>query len=172
MKRSPRNPEISLFPFLSVLLSTMGVLAFLAISFVISPMEEQAPELPQKVEFQWVGAPGYVNPIYVRCRADQIEYYDLFQNQERVFTLNEMAFELNGGGTELLQYLVRLEEENLRIKRSFGTKEYYPLLLVYPDGVMAAELLMTLVEQVEGLNVGLEPMLPHWEVPYQQRPEN
>jgi hypothetical protein len=29
--------------------------------------------------------------------------------------------------------------------------------------------LMALIEQVEGLNVGLEPMLPHWEVPYQSQ---
>ncbi|MGA1598548.1 MAG: hypothetical protein ACO4AU_05815 [bacterium] len=169
MRRAPQRPEISLFPFLSVLLSTMGVLAFLSISFVISPMEDQRLEMERQVEFQWVGAPGYVNPVYIRCREDRIEYFDLFLNQERQLVLDEVVFEFAGSKLELLDYLIRLEAENQRIRREFGTTEHYPLLLVYPDGVLSAEFVMTLVEQVEGLNVGLEPMLPHWEVPYRTR---
>jgi hypothetical protein len=56
---------------------------------------------------------------------------------------------------------------NIRIKKQFGKTEYYPLLLVYPEGVLTSELLMVVIEKIGGLNFGLEPMLPNWEVPYQ-----
>jgi hypothetical protein len=169
MRRQAQAPRVSLFPFLSVLLSTMGVLAFLAISFVVTTQEDVQPPRPQPIEFQWVGAPGYVNPIFIRCYADRIEYYDLFRNRERVVRLGHLMQEIKRKNPELLRYFSEIAVENLRIKRRFGQTEHYPLLLVYPDGILAAEVLMALIEQVEGLNVGLEPMLPHWEVPYQSQ---
>jgi len=169
MRWQAQAPRVSLFPFLSVLLSTMGVLAFLAISFVVTTQEDVQPPRPQPVEFQWVGAPGYVNPIFIRCYADRIEYYDLFRNRERVVRLGHLMQEIKRKNPELLRYFSEIAVENLRIKRRFGQTEHYPLLLVYPDGILAAEVLMALIEQVEGLNVGLEPMLPHWEVPYQSQ---
>jgi len=169
MRRQAQAPGVSLFPFLSVLLSTMGVLAFLAISFVITTQDEVQPPRPQPVEFQWVGAPGYVNPIFIRCYADRIEYYDLFRNRERVVRLGHLMQQIERKNPELLRYFSEISAENLRIKRRFGQTEHYPLLLVYPEGILAAEVLMALIEQVEGLNVGLEPMLPHWEVPYQSQ---
>ncbi|MAU06809.1 MAG: hypothetical protein CL919_02875 [Deltaproteobacteria bacterium] len=169
MRWQAQAPRVSLFPFLSVLLSTMGVLAFLAISFVVTTQEDVQPPRPQPIEFQWVGAPGYVNPIFIRCYADRIEYYDLFRNRERVVRLGHLMQEIKRKNPELLRYFSEIAVENLRIKRRFGQTEHYPLLLVYPDGILAAEVLMALIEQVEGLNVGLEPMLPHWEVPYQSQ---
>lgn len=169
MRWPAQAPRVSLFPFLSVLLSTMGVLAFLAISFVVTTQEDVQPPRPQPIEFQWVGAPGYVNPIFIRCYADRIEYYDLFRNRERVVRLGHLMQEIKRKNPELLRYFSEIAVENLRIKRRFGQTEHYPLLLVYPDGILAAEVLMALIEQVEGLNVGLEPMLPHWEVPYQSQ---
>ena len=169
MRWPAQAPRVSLFPFLSVLLSTMGVLAFLAISFVVTTQEDVQPPRPQPIEFQWVGAPGYVNPIFIRCYADRIEYYDLFRNRERVVRLGHLMQEIKRKNPELLRYFSEIAVENLRIKRRFGQTEHYPLLLVYPDGILAAEVLMALIEQVEGLNVGLEPMLPHWEGPYQSQ---
>jgi hypothetical protein len=41
------------------------------------------------------------------------------------------------------------------------------LLLVYPEGVLASEMLLEIINQIEELNVGLEPMLSHWDIPYQ-----
>ena len=169
MRRQAQAPSVSLFPFLSILLSTMGVLAFLAISFVVTTQEDVQPPQPKPVEFQWVGAPGYVNPIFIRRYANRIEYYDLFRNRERVVRLGHLMQEIKRKNPELLRYFSEIADENLRIKRRFGQTEHYPLLLVYPDGILAAEVLMALIEQVEGLNVGLEPMLPHWEVPYQSQ---
>jgi hypothetical protein len=67
-----RTP-ISVFPFLSVLLSTLGVLSFLAVTFLLFSRAESAPEpRAEPVRVQWVGAPAHVRPILVECRADAL----------------------------------------------------------------------------------------------------
>ena len=68
---------------------------------------------------------------------------------------------------EILKYLIQILELNIKIKKQFSKTEYYPLLLVYPDGVFTSEVLMALIEKIHGLNFGIEPMLPNMEIPYQ-----
>ena len=145
----------------------MGVLAFMAVSFLLLH-QPQLPEIEKKtIEFQWVGAPSFVRPVFIRCFQNEIIYYDLFLDQEFKITFPGLIGEIQTKNGRLSRYLRRVVLENQRIKRAFGTTEHFPLLLIYPEGVVTAELLMLLIEQVEGLNVGLEPMMPHWEVPYQ-----
>ena len=67
----------------------------------------------------------------------------------------------------MIRYLFSILYLNKRIKKQFGKTEYYPLLLVYPEGVLASEMLLEIINQIEELNVGLEPMLSHWDIPYQ-----
>ena len=168
MRHASHSPRVTLFPFLSVLLSTMGVLAFLSISFLlVVPQDADSLSTPKRIKFEWVGAPGYVKPIFIRCYADRIEYYNLFDNQDYPITLEELMDQLQGDDPELLSYLAQLFKLNTSIKKQSGKKEYYPLLLVYPDGVLTSELLLVVIEKIGGLNFGLEPMLPNWEVPYQ-----
>ena len=76
--------------------------------------------------------------------------------------------QLEGQKPDLLSYLVQLASLNKSIKKQFGNTEYYPLILVYPEGVLTTELLLVVIDQIEGINYGLEPMLPNWKVPYQQ----
>ncbi len=67
-----RTP-VSIFPFLSVLLSTLGVLSFLAVTFLLlSRTEAQQQREAQPVEVRWTGAPGHVRPLLVECRADAL----------------------------------------------------------------------------------------------------
>jgi len=168
MRHASHSPRVTLFPFLSVLLSTMGVLAFLSISFLlVVPQDADSLSTPKRIKFEWVGAPGYVKPIFIRCYADRIEYYNLFDNQDYTIKLEELLDQLQGDNPELLSYLAQLFQLNTNIKKQFGNTEYYPLLLVYPDGVLTSELLLVVIEKIGGLNFGLEPMLPIWEVPYQ-----
>ena len=168
MRHASNSPRITLFPFLSVLISTMGVLAFLSISFLlVVPQDADSLSTPKRIKFEWVGAPGYVKPIFIRCYADRIEYYNLFENQDYTIMLEELLDQLQGDNPELLSYLAQLFQLNTSIKKQFGKTEYYPLLLVYPDGVLTSELLLVVIEKIGGLNFGLEPMLPIWEVPYQ-----
>lgn len=67
-----RTP-ISIFPFLSVLLSTLGVLSFLAVTFLLFTRTAATPrKAAATVQVQWVGAPAHVRPLLVECRADGI----------------------------------------------------------------------------------------------------
>ena len=168
MRHNSFSPGVTLFPFLSVLLSTMGVLAFLSISFLlIAQHDSDASSNPKNIQFQWIGAPASVKPIFIRCYADRVEYYNLFENQDYTLSLEELLDQLQGEEPELLAYMLKLYQLNSNIKKQFGKTEYYPLLLVYPEGVLTSELLLVLIEKIGGLNFGLEPMLPNWEVPYQ-----
>jgi len=168
MRHVSQSPRVTLFPFLSVLLSTMGILAFLSISFLlVVPQDADSPSTPKRIQFEWVGAPGYVKPIFIRCYADRVEYYNMFENEDYSLSLDELLDQFQGENPKLLTYLFQLLQLNIRIKKQFGKTEYYPLLLVYPEGVLTSELLMVVIEKIGGLNFGLEPMLPNWEVPYQ-----
>ena len=162
------EPGVTLFPFLSVLLSTMGVLAFLSISFLLITPELTEFQDRKQIEFQWVGAPGYVSPIFIRCFKDRVEYFNLFENRDHTIFLDQLLDQLEGKKPDLLTYLVHLSSLNKSIKKQFGNTEYYPLILVYPGGVLTTELLLVVIDQIGGLNYGLEPMLPHWNVPYQK----
>ena len=73
MRYASNSPKVTLFPFLSVLLSTMGILAFLSISFLlVVPESVDSPSEPKRLQFEWVGAPVYVKPIFIRCYADRL----------------------------------------------------------------------------------------------------
>jgi len=169
MKHVTPVPRVTLFPFLSVLLSTMGVLAFLSISFLlVIPGNADDLTKQRNFQFEWVGAPGYVNPIFIRCFKDRVEYFNLFENRDHTISLDKLLDQLEGEKPDLLTYLVHLSSLNRSIKKQFGKTEYYPLILVYPDGVLTTELLLVVIDQIKGLNYGLEPMLPHWNVPYQK----
>ena len=108
----------------------------------------------------------YVEPIYIKCLGDYIEYYNLFSNREERIALEDLLREVKGENPVFISYLLRVDRLNKEIKRNFGQTEHFPLLLVYPDGVLASEVLTSIIEQIDGLNAGLEPMMPHWEVTY------
>ncbi|MBI4081969.1 MAG: hypothetical protein HY423_05095 [Candidatus Lambdaproteobacteria bacterium] len=63
---------ITLFPFLSVLTSAMGVLSLLAVIFVWFARTQSAPGEATRpaVDVQWIGAPSHVRPLLVECRGD------------------------------------------------------------------------------------------------------
>ena len=169
MKRRPAALQVSIFPFLSVLVCAMGVLAFLSTTLLLVGTPQPSITPTHSVTFQWVGAPYYVSPIFVRCEGDQVVYYNLFKNREETLDISQILLELQGKHHQFRNYLKEVANLNRTIKEQFGTQEHYPLLLVYPDGVLVSELLALLIEQVTDLNVGLEPMMPHWQVPYQSQ---
>jgi hypothetical protein len=68
-----RRVTITIFPFLSVLLCTMGILSFLAVTFLLMSRAEPVPAgAPAKpVEVRWSGAPEYVRALRVECLAGE-----------------------------------------------------------------------------------------------------
>jgi hypothetical protein len=78
--------HITLFPFLSVLLSTMGILSFLAVTFLLMTRPELNMAPPQKrVEVQWIGAPAHVRPVLVECLKDEVRFHLPAGSQARRF---------------------------------------------------------------------------------------
>ena len=70
-----RSP-VTLFPFLSVLISAMGVLSFIAVTFLIFVRHEQAPAAPvRQVKVSWAGAPQHVRPLLVECKSDGVVFH-------------------------------------------------------------------------------------------------
>ena len=99
--------QITLFPFLSVLLSTMGILSFLAVTFLLvsRPELSRAPER-KPIEVRWVGAPSYVKPILVECLADEVRLHDPAGAAPRRFSRARLR--------EEARHLRELEERGLR----------------------------------------------------------
>jgi hypothetical protein len=58
------------------------------------------------------------NPFFIRCYADRLEYYNLFENREHSLSLDELLNQLQGENPELLSYLVQLFQLNTDIKKS------------------------------------------------------
>lgn len=98
---------VSLFPFLSVLLCTMGVLSFLAVTFLLFSEREQAVTVVQPVEVRWIGAPAHVRPLLVECRATRVVLHGtagrttfsrerIDREAERVKALQERALRVLG----------------------------------------------------------------------------
>ena len=163
-----QTTNVTLFPFLSVLLCTMGTLAFLSISFLlVVPHDSFFMSKSKQIKFEWIGAPANVKPIYFRCYKNRIEYYNLFENKNSTLFLNEFLQQIEGKNPKILKYLIQLLEFNTNLKKQFRKTEYFPLLLVYPEGVFSSELLMNVIEKIKGLNFGMEPMLTNMEIPYE-----
>ena len=154
MKFKTQTTNVTLFPFLSVLICTMGVLAFISISFlIIVPHNKFAMSKPKQIKFEWTGAPAYVKPIFFSCYKNRIEYYDFFENRDYTIYLDELLQNIEGDDPKILKYLIQLLELNFKIKKQFRKTEYFPLLLVYPDGVFTSELLLAVIDllQLPGL---------------------
>tara|TARA_Y100001970_G_scaffold278420_1_gene384074 strand:- start:3088 stop:3543 length:456 start_codon:yes stop_codon:yes gene_type:complete len=146
----------------------MGILAFISISFLlIIPEGKRIVTESKQLKFEWVGAPAYVKPIFFSCYENKIEYYNFFENRHYILNLDQLLQQIQGEDSKILNYLIQILELNFKIKKQFGKTEYFPLLLVYPEGILTSELLMTYIEKIQGLNFGIEPMLPNLEIPYQ-----
>ena len=195
-----RNP-VTLFPFLSVLISTMGVLSFLAVTFLLFAQQDQKSVHQEKqVEVSWVGAPPHVRPILVEIMRDEVRVHGPTWREPRVFSVKSLAQEVQlikalreegirrMGVTfdryQLWLYLKNVISSDDRLRESFtmamhklelynlsgaGRKSFqqrYPILLVYAGAVPAYEMASFVLDVTTQLNVGLEPMLEGWTLPY------
>ena len=194
--------QVTLFPFLSVLLCTMGILAFLAVTFLLFTSPGMAPPEPVKpVEVRWVGAPSYVRPLLVECRKDAVRFHSPGAPGVLTFTRKELLREarivrelqdigLNEMGPTAERYevwfmmkaLIENEERltggltralhevevgNIRAGVIRRERSYYPILLVYPEGIDTYDLVAYLVQTTTRFPIGAEPMLKGWKLPYQ-----
>lgn len=88
------RPAVSLFPFLSILVGAMGVVAFMTMTLTYlggSRVDASAGRVP--VQAEWVGAPAYVRPVLLECRADGVTLFEGTGAAPRFFTLDKLTRE-------------------------------------------------------------------------------
>ena len=196
-----RRGGVTLFPFLSVLLGTMGILAFLAVTFLMFAQRNISPAAAERpLDVRWVGAPEHVRPLLVECRGEEARFHLPLAKGGLTFTREalrkevEIVRELQAAGLQqlgpaadryqiwfimksliqreprlkgsLTRALHTVEMGNMRGAPGGRRQGYFPILLVYPDGIETYDLVSFLVETTTRFPLGLEPMLEGWSLPY------
>ncbi len=170
MKRYKKKIDINLFPFLTILLSTMGVLTFIALSLLFSVEDGNGsyPDDTRKivsdtsknkdsvlVEFKLIDKPDYIKPHYIICKEDKIYIKD-----------NEiwLSFKEDYSYFLLYNYLKSLENINIEYHKNFKDHQEYVIFGIYPSGIQTYYKARAILQNYTSLNFGSEPMLPNWKI--------
>lgn len=151
-RRRGKDPELTLFPFLSVLAVVMGTLIL-----VISGMSQLALANPkQRVEVEAFD-PSKKTAIYVECTGDGLNIYPDDPTSGPPTLVPTGAIEL--AVSDWSRLLHRLE---------MASDTYYVMLLVRPEGVRAFELARNSVSPT-AIEIGYEPLFESGEVRFENR---
>jgi len=161
--------RVELFPFLTILLSTMGVLAFISLSLLFS-----APEGTEKlksernskksdengsdsitVKFELIGKPDFIHPHYILCLKDKILIHD---------SGIEIPFNENYGYFLFYDYLNSLESLNQSFHEKYKDNDEYVIFGVYPTGIETYFRCRQILQMFTNLNFGTQPILPNWKL--------
>jgi hypothetical protein len=144
MRRRAEAPPVSLFPFLSILVCLMGVLAFVMVSVAVLAATNPTVLLPERPEGGESNGNGGKTPVFVECHAEHLRIHPEGTEQP--------VATLAAPGSDFLGLLDRLEASRDR---------EYVLFAVYPAGIDTFLRARALVEARE-LELGYEPMLEGW----------
>ncbi|MBL8740633.1 MAG: hypothetical protein JNK04_06060 [Myxococcales bacterium] len=150
-RRKPQDPEVSLFPFLSVLAAVMGTLIL-----IIAGMSQIALARPRQGVDVDAFTPGKKTPIFVECRKKGLLIHPDDPMSGKAIEVSRAELEDIGSPWHTLRS--RLELDNSR----------YLMLLVRPDGVGTFN---DARESVSGLNidVGYEPLFGDGDIRFRKR---
>ena len=143
----------------------IGALALITVAMPISEQKSQEVKSQKNVEFQWIGAPEYVKPFLIRCFENAIVFDNILLGTTQKLTMKELLNELQTP-SHFSKYLKQIQIQNLAFQKKEHDIEYYPMLLVYPNSAKTVEVLEWFLEKSGIQNIGLEPMLKEWKVPY------
>ncbi len=150
-RRKPQDPEISLFPFLSVLAAVMGTLIL-----IIAGMSQIALARPRQGVDVQAFKPGKKTPIFVECRKNGLVIHP--------------DDPMSGKGTEVSRG--ELEDigspwHTLRSRLEMDSRHYL-MLLVRPDGVASFN---QALDSVSGRNidVGYEPLFGDGDIRFRNK---
>lgn len=150
-RRKTKDPELSLFPFLSVLVSVMGTLIL-----IIAGMTQIGLASPrQRVEIEAFD-PGKKNPVYVECRKEGVLIHPDDPTAGAPVFVERGAIPRPDG--ELSALVTRLGYDPSR----------YLQLLVRQDGVRTFEAVRAAVSDT-GIDVGYEPLFGAGDVLFHRR---
>ena len=150
-RRKTKDPEFSLFPFLSVLVSVMGTLIL-----IIAGMTQIGLASPkQRVEVDAFD-PGKKNPVYVECQREGVVIHpDDPTSGEGVFVARH---DMEAPDSAFQGLVTRLGYDGSR----------YLQMLVRPDGVGTFNEVRAAVSDT-GIDVGYEPLFGGGDVRFHQK---
>lgn len=144
---------VALFPFLSILICMMGILAFIMVSTAM--VSAARP----KVQFEFEGT-HTKRPIFVECHKE-----GPIVHPERL----QMSLQtMQAVGSPFMQLLDRVGQRK---------NEEYILFIIYPDGIACFQRGRNLIQaqnatrglaKSQGIELGFEPFLEGWQLPSAQ----
>lgn len=150
-RRKPQDPEVSLFPFLSVLAAVMGTLIL-----IIAGMSQIALAKPKQGVDIEAFKPGKKSPIFVECRKTGLLIHPDDPMQGKAVRVSRA--QLNDPSSPWQALRTRLELDNT----------HYLMLLVRPDGVGTFN---DARESVSGttIEVGYEPLFGDGDIRFRKK---
>lgn len=142
-KRRKRGPALSLFPFLNILLCTIGVLAFVVISLGIISMFTRPEVWNVAMEVEVVGEDHSMRPLYVECHGDMAVVHP----QGSEVRLDR----LEAGDSPFMQLVDQVSQAG----------DEYIVFAVYPDGIGCFREARAIARK-RGIDIGSEPMDGGW----------
>ena len=136
--------SISLFPFLSILVCLMGILAFIMVAIVL--ISTANPEISIRLQGQKAKTPAFVE-----CHGGHMI---LHPNRTRVPL--DRAFEAGS------PFIGLLDEVAAKASTS------YVIVFVYPEGIGCFREARALIEE-RALDIGYEPVLKGWRLRLESR---
>ncbi|AFZ61241.1 hypothetical protein H6G54_02975 [Anabaena cylindrica FACHB-243] len=134
--------EIELFPFLSVLACTIGVLILLIIVLMAQTFSSQRQvTIVAKTEN---GQNQSKQPRYIECRSDGIVLYP----SEEFVSLTSLSLSYSSLQTLLTEVKTNRDKQ-------------YLIVAIRPDGIEVFKAIRTLIES-EGIDIGYEPIDEGW----------
>lgn len=150
MRRQRREATVSLFPFLSILVCLMGVLAFITVAVALLSASNPVVEL-RPVDSAAAGRPGgetAKRPVFVECHGNRLVIHSGERQVPHEVALEAIAAESS-------RFMELIERLNARRERE------YVIFAVYPDGLECFEQGRRLAEERD-IDLGFEPMLAGW----------
>lgn len=147
MRRSKLQPaEITLFPFLSILICVIGVLAFVLMGVVVVGMHGEK----KKIEIDISSRDRKKLPVFIDCQYERVIVYSEKAKMAEICTDREPEM-LDG----LVQYLHQSRQSR------------YAVLLVRPNGYSSCRRLRKILEKAH-LEFGYEPVDEGWRLEFKE----
>lgn len=152
-RRKPHDPEVSLFPFLSVLAAVMGTLIL-----IIAGMSQIALARPRQGVDVEAFKPGKKTPIFVECRKKGLLIHPDDPLTGKPVEVSRAELDDIGSPWHTLRTRLELDDS------------HYLMLLVRPDGVGTFNAARESVS-AGSIDIGYEPLFGDGDIRFRQKKE-
>ena len=137
--------EVSMFPFMNILICTMGALSFIMVS--LASMSAVSPSVDVEIENPSRRSTSHAIPRFVECHADHMLVHP---ERESIPVVN-----MGEADSEFMQIVRQVRD----------TKNHYIIFGVYPSGIECFYEGRDIVTN-NNVPIGYEPMIKGWVVDF------